>query len=115
MGASAVVWLSVEVMAMARGFGLRGFRRSATGLLPLRLPLDFFFALDFFTHANTVVTRRQCRARGVLVRRGVHEATEPALCSRRPDARVEVGRGGDQLAPLALATPLGAVELDLVG
>ena len=33
------------------------------------------------------------------------------LCSRRPDARVEVGRSGDQLAPLALTTPLGAVEL----
>ena len=111
MGASAV-WLSVEVMAMALvGSACRGFRRSATGLLPLRLPLDFFFALDFFTHANTLVTRRQC----IRVRRGVREATEPALCSRRPDARVEVGRGGDQLAPLALATPLGAVELDLVG
>ena len=53
MGASAV-WLSVEVMAMALvGSACRGFRRSATALLPLRLPLDFFFALDFFTDANT--------------------------------------------------------------
>ena len=116
MGASAV-WLSVEEMAMAlvrsAVAGSGGVRR---GYFPLgSRPLDFFFARDFFTDANTLVTRRQCRARGVRVRRGVRQATEPALCSRRPDARVEVGRGGDQLAPLALATPLGAVELDLVG
>ena len=113
MGASAV-WLSVEEMAMALVGSLVWSGEGEVRRL-LGCPLDFFFARDFFTDANTLGTRRQCRARGVRVRRGVREATEPALCSRRPDARVEVGRGGDQLAPLALATPLGAVELDLVG
>ena len=46
-----------------------------------------------------------------MQRRGVRKATEAAVLTPPADARGEVGRGGDQLAPRALATPLGAVEL----
>ena len=63
MGASAV-WLSVEVMAMAL-VGCAGSGGVRRGYFPLgSRPLDFFFALDFFTDTNTLVTRPSMQRAG---------------------------------------------------
>ena len=91
-----------------------------------RLPLDFFFALDFFTDANTLVTRRQCRAR--RVRRGVRKATEPAVltppgCTRRGrqgrrsarPARPRYSPRGCRARPGRLGSRWGEVDIDRGG